>query len=171
MSMQQKLTSAKLPPSTGKDRKVRQLGRLTRDRVALVAAAAGPLAVAATLTPWRGSPMRTDAALVLVLVVVAVAADGYRIAGLIAAVSAGVWFDVLLTKPYGRLTITDPADVRTTVLLLLVERPSRSSPFGDATNMRKSAGEKATRPGSRTPPDPSSRMPRPRGRSTPSPCN
>ena len=36
-----------------------------------------PSLVAAALTPWRDNPMRTDAALVLVLVVVAVAANGY----------------------------------------------------------------------------------------------
>lgn len=120
MKTHQKLTGADLTPSVAPHSKARQPGWLSRDRGALVAAIAGPLAVAAALTPWRGSPMRTDAALVLVLVVVAVAANGYRIAGLIAALSAGVCFDVLLTRPYGRLTITDPADVRTTVLLLLV---------------------------------------------------
>ena len=76
--------------------------------------------VAAALTPWRETVARTDAALVLVLVVVAVAANGFRVAGLAAAASAALWFDVFLTQPYGRLTIADPADVETTVLLLLV---------------------------------------------------
>ena len=62
----------------------------------------------------------TDAALVLVLVVVAVAANGFRAAGYLAAVSAAVWFDFFLTQPYQRFTIDREADVRTTVLLLLV---------------------------------------------------
>ena len=62
----------------------------------------------------------TDAALVLVLVVVAVAANGFRAAGYLAAVSAAVWFDFFLTQPYQRFTIDRVADVRTTVLLLLV---------------------------------------------------
>ena len=95
-----------------------QRGR--RDRIALMASVVGPLAVAAALIPWRETASRTDAALVLVLVVVAVAANGYRLAGLLAALSAAVWFDFFLTRPYQRLAITDPADIRTTVLLLLV---------------------------------------------------
>jgi hypothetical protein len=36
----------------------------------------------------------------------------------LAAVSAAVWFDFFLTAPYQRLTITDLADVETTVLLV-----------------------------------------------------
>jgi K+-sensing histidine kinase KdpD len=120
MNTDQKLPEAEISTSVATPRKTRRPGWLTRDRAALVAAAAGPFAVAAVLTPWLDSPMRTDAALVVVLVVVAIAANGHRIAGLIAAVSAAVWFDVLLTRPYGRLTINDTADVQTTVLLLLV---------------------------------------------------
>ncbi len=95
-------------------------GRERRDRIALVASVLAPLVVAVALVPWRGTVSRTDAALVLVLVVVAVAANGYRLAGLLAALSAAVWFDFFLTRPYQRVTITDPADIRTTVLLLLV---------------------------------------------------
>jgi hypothetical protein len=94
--------------------------RLTRRRAALVAAVAGPLAVAAALVPFREQVANTNAALVLVLLVVAVAASGYRLAGVVAALSAGVWFDFFLTRPYQRLAIDDPSDIETAVLLLLV---------------------------------------------------
>jgi len=92
----------------------------TRDRVALAAAVVVPLAVSGFLALFREHSQNTNAALVLVLVVVAVAANGNRVAGILAALSAGLWFDVLLTKPYGHLTITRRADVETTLLLLAV---------------------------------------------------
>jgi hypothetical protein len=79
-----------------------------------------PAAVAALLVPWRDSLPGADEALVMVLAVVAVAANGNRLAGVVAALSAGAWFDVLLTRPYGRFLIADRADVETTVLLLVV---------------------------------------------------
>ena len=56
----------------------------------------------------------------LILLVVAVAANGYRLAGYVAALSAAVWFDFFLTRPYERFTILRRADVETTVLLLLI---------------------------------------------------
>ena len=62
-------------------------GYLTRDRLALLAALAVPLALAAILVPFRASFLNTDAALAMLLVVVAVAANGYRLAGFLAAVS------------------------------------------------------------------------------------
>jgi hypothetical protein len=71
-------------------------------------------------TPWRDAVPNTHVALVLVLVIVAVAALGNRTAGVVAAVSAGLWFDVLWTQPYGLLAMTDPTDVETAVLLLAV---------------------------------------------------
>ena len=91
-----------------------------RDRIAVVAALALPLGVAAALVPFRGSFANTDAALVLVVVIVAVAANGHRLAGMLAAVSAAVWFDFFLTRPYERFTITHRADLETTLLLLVV---------------------------------------------------
>jgi hypothetical protein len=93
---------------------------LTRDRAAVLIALLAPLAVPAVLVPFRDSFANTDAALLLVLVVVAVAANGYRLAGILAAVSAGVWFDFFLTEPYERFTINNRADVETFVLLLVV---------------------------------------------------
>jgi hypothetical protein len=92
----------------------------TRDRTALLAAVVGPFALAAVLAPFRGSFANTDAALVLVLVVVAVAANGYRLAGVLAALSAGVWFDFFLTPPYESFAINNRVDIETAVLLLLV---------------------------------------------------
>lgn len=91
-----------------------------RDRLAVIAALAVPLGVAATLIPFRGSFPNTEAALVMLLVVVAVAANGYRLAGILAAASAAVWFDFFLTRPYERFTITRRADIETTILLLVI---------------------------------------------------
>ena len=83
-------------------------------------AAVVPLAACAVLSLFRDSIANTNAALVLVLLIVAAAATGVRAAGLVAAVSSAVWFDYFLTVPYTQFAITDPADVETDVLLLLV---------------------------------------------------
>jgi K+-sensing histidine kinase KdpD len=93
---------------------------LSRDRIALVAAVLAPLAVAAVLVPLRGRLSGANAALVLVVVVVAVASNGHRVAGALSAVSAAAWFDFFLTQPYERFTITRGADITTAVLLLVV---------------------------------------------------
>jgi K+-sensing histidine kinase KdpD len=94
--------------------------QLGRDRLALLAALAAPLALAAVLVPFRASFPNTDAALALLLVVVAVAANGYRLAGLLAALSAAAWFDFFLTRPYEEFIISRRADIQTTVLLLVI---------------------------------------------------
>ena len=93
---------------------------LNRDRAAVLAALAAPLAAALLLLPLRGSWSNTNVALLLVVVVVAVAATGTRVAGALAAVSAVVWFDFFFTLPYDRFTIHSSADVTTAVLLLVV---------------------------------------------------
>ncbi len=93
---------------------------LTRDRLAVLAALAAPLVLAAILVPFRTSFPNTDAALAMLLVVVAVAANGYRLAGVLAAVSTAVWFDFFLTQPYERFSITHRTDIETTVLLLVI---------------------------------------------------
>jgi K+-sensing histidine kinase KdpD len=95
-------------------------GYLTRDRLAVLAALIAPLTLAAVLAPFRASFPNTDAALALLLVVVAVAANGYRLAGVLAAVSTAVWFDFFLTQPYERFSITRRTDIETTVLLLVI---------------------------------------------------
>jgi hypothetical protein len=48
------------------------------------------------------------------------AANGHRTAGILAAISAAVWFDFFWTVPYERFTITRHTDLETTVLLLAV---------------------------------------------------
>jgi hypothetical protein len=93
---------------------------LTRDWAAIAAAVVAPLVAAAILLPWRGSWSNTNVALLLVVVVVAVAAIGNRIAGAIAAIGAAVWFDFFFTVPYERFTIRHSSDVTTFVLLLVV---------------------------------------------------
>jgi K+-sensing histidine kinase KdpD len=93
---------------------------LNRDRLAALAGLAGPLALAAILAPFRAGFPNTDAALALIVVVVAVAANGDRLAGILAAVSAAAWFDFFLTRPYERFAITGRNDIETTVLLLVI---------------------------------------------------
>jgi K+-sensing histidine kinase KdpD len=93
---------------------------LTTRRLAVLAGLLAPLVLTVALVPFRASFPNTDAALALVLVVVAVAAAGYRPAGYLAALSAAAWFDFFLTRPYERFSITRAADVGTTVLLLLI---------------------------------------------------
>ncbi|MFI5672027.1 DUF4118 domain-containing protein [Streptomyces sp. NPDC051704] len=95
-------------------------GYRLHDRLALVAALVVPFLVALALVPFRTELSATNAALVLVVAVVAVAALGTRVAGALAALSAAAWFDFFLTRPYGRFTITGGEDVQTAALLLVV---------------------------------------------------
>jgi len=94
--------------------------RMSRDSASVIAALAVPPALAGILVPFRASFPNTDAALALLLVVVAVAANGYRLAGIVAAISAAAWFDFFLTQPYERFAITRRTDIETTVLLLVI---------------------------------------------------
>lgn len=91
-----------------------------RDRLALTAGLGAPFLVALALVPFRTDLSHTNAALVLVVVVVAVAALGSRTAGVLAALSAAAWFDFFLTRPYETFDISASADVETAVLLLVV---------------------------------------------------
>jgi len=94
---------------------------MSRHRAWLIAAAAlAPLLAGALLAAFQDNVTTATSALVLVLIVVAAAATGDRVAGLVAAVSSGVWFDVFLTEPRGQLTIKNPEDLEVTVLLVLV---------------------------------------------------
>lgn len=92
------------------------------DRSALtgVSGLVGPLVVAGVLAPFRATLPATDAALCLVLVVVAVAAGGERLGGYLTAVSAAAWFDFFFTKPYETFDITSRTDIETTILLLTI---------------------------------------------------
>jgi K+-sensing histidine kinase KdpD len=94
--------------------------RATRDQLALVAAVTLPLAVAAILVPFRDSFSETDSALVMVVVIVGVAVNGSRTAGYVATISAGLWFDFFLTRPYEEFTIASRAAIETEVLLVVV---------------------------------------------------
>lgn len=86
----------------------------------LTGAVLGPLVVCALLSPFRNSFDNANAALLLVLLIVAVASFGIRPAGVVAAVSSAVWFDFFLTVPFNRLTIDDSADVEATILLVVI---------------------------------------------------
>ena len=95
---------------------MREPGRtLVRSVAALL-----PLVTCAILAGFRDSITAATAALVLVLWVVAAAASGDRVAGVLAALSGGIWFDFFLTEPYQRFTISDPDDVEVTVLLVVI---------------------------------------------------
>jgi K+-sensing histidine kinase KdpD len=98
------------------------MGAIARHRTAVanVAALVVPLGVAAALVPFRSSFANTASALVLVAVVVGVAVIGNRTAGFLATVSATLWFDFFLTRPYERLAITHRPDIETAVSLFMV---------------------------------------------------
>ena len=85
-----------------------------------IAAVVLPFVTCALLSTVRDSLTAATVVLVLVLWVVAAAATGDRVAGLLAAVSGGAWFDFFLTAPYQRFTIADSDDVEASILLVLI---------------------------------------------------
>jgi hypothetical protein len=86
----------------------------------IVFAVLAPLLTCGLLSlPWIGLA-NTSAALILVLVIVAAASTGYRSAGIISAISAGLWFDFFLTTPYLTFSVTNAADVETFIVLVLL---------------------------------------------------
>lgn len=91
-------------------------------RAALVLAFAllAPAVVAGLLSLAGDRVTAAAGALVLVLVVVAAAASGLRTAGVVAALSSGLWFDYFLVEPRLSLTVLARDDVEVTVLLLVV---------------------------------------------------
>jgi hypothetical protein len=70
--------------------------------------------------PFRSDVTNTALALVMVAVVVVVVTPGRRLAALVAGISAGLWFDFFLTRPYESFAINRSADIQTTVLLFVV---------------------------------------------------
>ena len=70
--------------------------------------------------PFRSSFANTASALILVAVIVAVAALGNRVSGFVATVSATLWFDFFLTRPYEKLAITHRPDIETALSLFVV---------------------------------------------------
>jgi PAS domain S-box-containing protein len=93
---------------------VNVLNRFNRHYRLLATGLVVPLAAALILFPLRNNV--TSAALLMVLVVVGIASAGDRLVGWLAALSAGLWFDFIVTPPpHARA-----ADMRTTLVLLLV---------------------------------------------------
>lgn len=78
-----------------------------------------PVAVAAVLHLAGDRVTLAASALTLVLVVVVAAASGMRVAGVLAALSAGAWFDFFLTEPFLSFTVLDRDDVEVALLLLV----------------------------------------------------
>ena len=109
-------------------RRVRTLRGLSGQRVVgthiegwiLLAAVAIPIATALALTPGRGHLDTADNALILVVVIVAVASTGRRLAAGVAALVSALSFDFFLTRPYGSFRITRDQDLITELLLLVV---------------------------------------------------
>lgn len=91
-----------------------------KGRLVLASGVLGPLLVALALSAFRAHLANAAGALVLTAVVVAVATQGRRAGGLAAAVSASLWFDFFLTRPYDRFTILGTADVQTAVAIFVV---------------------------------------------------
>jgi len=91
-----------------------------RKQWTFVASLLAPLALCAALVPARRSFTNTAAALLLVALIVAVAVIGSRLSGVAASLSAAVWFDFFLTRPYERLTISHRPDIETTISLFVV---------------------------------------------------
>ena len=82
--------------------------------------AVGPLAVSGILVQFRGHFAPPDAALVLVLVVLATAMLGGRGPGIVGAVGSAACFDFFFTRPYYSFTISDRDDIELTIVLLIV---------------------------------------------------
>jgi thiamine transporter ThiT len=89
-------------------------------RAALLIALSGPLAVAAILIPLRTHAQTSSLALVMVVAVVVSLVPGHRAGAILAGLSAGIWFDFFLTRPYESFSIRRSSDVQTTVLLTVV---------------------------------------------------
>jgi K+-sensing histidine kinase KdpD len=94
--------------------------RRYRSPLIILAGLALPLGVVALMVPFRSDFAGPAAALVLVAVVVAVAVVGNRGGGFVATVSATVWFDFFLTRPYERFAITHRPDIETAISLFVV---------------------------------------------------
>jgi K+-sensing histidine kinase KdpD len=102
----------------------RRAGSLWPDRMRRVgpwlAAFVVPITVALLLVPSRGHLGAADDALVLVVVTVAIASWGHRVAAAVAALVAAASFDFLLTRPYGSFRISRQSDITTEFLFVAV---------------------------------------------------
>ena len=85
---------------------------------AWAASLAVPLVVSLTLVAVRSRFANAAVALLLVGVVTVVAVLADRVAGYLATLSAGAWFDFYWTRPYDRFTIGHRPDLETFVCLV-----------------------------------------------------
>lgn len=88
--------------------------------LAWAAALLGPIALSGIMVAFRGELFPTNAALVLVLPVLAAAILGGRLGGVVSAGVATLCFDFFFTRPYYSFAINRRADVETTIVLLAV---------------------------------------------------
>jgi K+-sensing histidine kinase KdpD len=77
------------------------------------------MAIGAIVANARWAVNGVNSALILMLLVVAIAALGGRLAGTITAIAAAVSFDFFHTEPFLSLAITSRDDIETTLLLLI----------------------------------------------------
>jgi hypothetical protein len=85
-----------------------------------VIAIGGPLALSGVMVAFRGEFRTVNAALVLVLAVLAAALVGGRRGGIAAALVAAASFDFFFTRPYYSFSINHRDDLETTLVLLVV---------------------------------------------------
>ncbi|HVT76810.1 MAG TPA: DUF4118 domain-containing protein [Acidimicrobiales bacterium] len=86
----------------------------------ILSAVLAPLVVCVTALPIREHIPNADVALVLLAVVATAGAVVGRLAGVASAAVAAFAFDVLWTRPFGRLTIRSTQDVITACVILVV---------------------------------------------------
>ncbi len=91
-----------------------------REVVGLAVGVLGSIALASLLVLVRGDIINANAALALVLPVLAGAVIGGRRAGIAGAIVAALSFDFLFTHPYLSLKMTHHNDIETSVILLVV---------------------------------------------------
>jgi len=109
------------PSAEAPTRQARQAGDSEgSDVLAASIGALGALAIAGVLVPFRDTLGGTNVALVLVVVIVAAASIGGRLAGAVTALLAALAFNFLYAPPYLTLRIHSSKDVITTALLFVV---------------------------------------------------
>lgn len=108
--------------------------------LASVAGAGGSILLAALLVPARDWLGNTNVALLLVGVVIAAAAVGGRLAGVITAIAASLAFNAIHTLPYGTLVIEHREDAITTALVAIV-----GIAVGELTHQRITSARTARR--------------------------
>lgn len=126
---------------TGRARVITRYERLGI-RGAWIVALGAPVVAAALLAPLRSHTQPSNLALVMVAVVGASVVPGFRLAALAGGLSAGVWFDFFLTRPYQTFSIARSGDIQTAALMTVV-----AVLVGTIAARRRKAGEKAQRSG------------------------